>query len=98
MKHFLIEVTYLVPHEQMLVVRPEHRAYLQTGYDSGIVLVSGAQTSGKGGVVIARAESQLEVEEFFKHDPYALKQIAEFRIVEFDPASWQSILNEWIQK
>lgn len=96
MKHFLVEVTYLVPHEQMLAVRPEHRAYLQKGYDGGLLLLSGAQTSGKGGVVIARAESRLDIEEFFKHDPYGRERIAEFRIIEFVPAQFQDFLKTWI--
>ncbi len=36
MKHFLVEIQYLVPVEQMADILPDHRAFLQTGYDKGI--------------------------------------------------------------
>jgi uncharacterized protein YciI len=96
MKHFIVEVTYLVPREKMLEVRPEHRAYLEKGYERGMLLMSGAQSCGEGGIVIARAASQSEVEAFFQNDPYQVKQIASYRFVEFEPAAWQQCLQGWI--
>lgn len=96
MKHFIVEVTYLVPREQMLTVRTEHREYLEKGYASGMLLMSGAQSSGKGGIVVARAAAQAEVEEFFRHDPYQVKHIASYRFIEFEPAAWQECLKDWI--
>ena len=96
MKHFMIEVTYLVPKEQILTVRPEHRAYLQKGYAGGMLLMSGAQSSGKGGIVIARAASLAELEGFFKDDPYQIQKLVSYRFVEFEPAQWQECLKDWI--
>lgn len=97
MKHFIVEVTYLVSREQMLAVRAEHREYLKKGYDSGMLLVSGAQSSGKGGMVVARAAGLAEVEEFFRRDPYQVKHIASYRFIEFEPAAWQECLKDWMQ-
>jgi uncharacterized protein YciI len=96
MKHFIIEVTYMVPKEQILAVRSEHRAYLQKGYASGMLLMSGAQSSGKGGIIIARAASLAELEYFFKDDPYQIKKLVSYRFIEFEPASWQECLKDWM--
>jgi uncharacterized protein YciI len=96
MKHFLVEVTYTVPLEKVLETRVEHREYLQTGYQRKWLLLSGAQSSKKGGVVIARAPSLEELQAFFKEDPYWVKGLATFRFVEFEPAQSQGFLKEWL--
>jgi uncharacterized protein YciI len=57
MKHFVIEITYHVPAEQLGETVGEHRAFLDGGYQSGLLLMSGPQKPKIGGMVIARAES-----------------------------------------
>ncbi len=96
MRHFIVEVTYNVPFEQVLPTRTEHRTYLQTGYDRGWLLCSGAQASHKGGLVIARAPSLEELQAFFQKDPYRIKELASYRFIEFEPAQFQEILKGWI--
>jgi uncharacterized protein YciI len=96
MKHFLVEVTYSAPIEQVLKMRNDHREYLKTGYQRKWLLVSGTQSSKKGGVVIARAPSLDELQAFFKEDPYQANGLAEYRFVEFEPAQYQEFLQEWL--
>jgi uncharacterized protein YciI len=96
MKHFLVEVTYSAPLEQVLKTRNEHREYLKTGYKRKWLLLSGAQSSKTGGVVIARAPSLEDLEAFFKEDPYWVKGLATFRFVEFELAMFQDFLQEWL--
>jgi len=96
MKHFLVEVTYAVPMDQVLENRDEHREYLKTGYQRKWLLMSGAQSSKKGGLVIARAPSLEELQAFFKEDPYWVKGIATYRFVEFEPAQYQDFIKEWL--
>lgn len=38
MKHFIVEINYLVPLERIQESVPPHRAYLQLGYDAGLLL------------------------------------------------------------
>jgi len=96
MKHFLVEVTYAAPMDQVLETRTEHREYLKTGYQRKWLLFSGAQSSKKGGVVIARAPSLEELQAFFKEDPYWVKGLATFRFLEFEPAQCQDFMKEWL--
>ncbi len=96
MKHFMIEIQYQVSAEQLGETVAEHRAFLQTGYDKGLLLCSGPQNPRVGGIVIARAASLAEIQEFFASDPYQIKQLATYRWVEFEPVKYQEFLKAWI--
>jgi uncharacterized protein YciI len=97
MKHFLVDVHYLVPFEQISEVLPDHRAFLQTGFDMGLLLMSGPKEPRTGGFVVARAESQADLEAFFDNDPYKIKKVASHNFVEFNPVKFQPWLEEWIK-
>jgi uncharacterized protein YciI len=97
MKHFLIEITYTADLERIIAVRPEHRAYVQGGFDRGLLLLAGPLTSMTGAVIVGRAESREEIERFFADDPYRLKSLATYRIVEYQPALLQPFLNAWME-
>lgn len=97
MKHFMIEITYTVSLEVISAIVDEHRAYLQTGYDKGWLLCSGPQNPKIGGVIIARAPTLKDIQAFFAHDPYHLKNAATHRIVEFDPVKRQEFLEGWVE-
>ena len=50
MRHFVVEITYLLPVEIVInETTPEHRAFLQTGYNAGKLLFSGPQVPQGGG-------------------------------------------------
>jgi len=95
MKHFLVEINYLVPAETIGETVVEHRAFLQTGYDRGLLLISGPRVPRTGGVVIARAGSLQEIQEFFRDDPYQQKGLAAYTFTEFDPVKRQPFLEDW---
>ena len=96
MLHFLVEITYTVPFEALSGVVAEHRAYLQTGYDKGWLLMSGPLVPKTGGLVVAKAPSAEAIREFFSTDPYALKGLATYNFVEFEPLKRQAFLEEWV--
>ena len=70
MLHFIIEITYTATLPEIDRVLPAHRAFLQTGYDCGLLLLSGPQNPRTGGVLVARAASRAELEAFLRDDPY----------------------------
>ncbi len=96
MKHFLVEITYALPFEQMAPIVPEHRAFLQEGYETGMILMSGPMNPRTGGVVIARAESEEQLRDYFSRDPYFLKHAATYRFIEFDPVKYQMFIEDWV--
>ncbi|HMA36825.1 MAG TPA: YciI family protein [Chloroflexia bacterium] len=96
MKHFMVELTYTVPLERVDEVVGAHRAFLQAGYDQGLLLYSGGQVPRTGGIMLARAESQAALEAFLADDPYRQAAVAEYRIVEFVPVKHQDFLKDWV--
>lgn len=96
-KFFIMEVTYLIPAEQLGDRLAEHRAFLKTGYEKGWLLMSGPQVPKVGGMLIARAPSKEELEAFFANDPYQVKHIATYRFVEFEPVLRAEIVEGWIK-
>jgi uncharacterized protein YciI len=96
-KHFIIDITYTAPPERIGEVRPEHRTFLQSGYDKGWLLCSGPRIgSVPGGMVIARAPSMDDIQQFFAGDPYHQHGVATHAFIEFDPVMRQSWLEDWV--
>jgi len=57
MKHFIVEITFTAPIARIEEIVPQHRAFLQTGYDRAGCLMSGPKNPRTGGIVVARAPS-----------------------------------------
>jgi uncharacterized protein YciI len=96
MKHFLIEITYTAPLERIDALLADHRAFLQHGYDTQMLLCSGPMTPRTGGIIIGRADSLEAIVEFFAGDPYHLNGAATHRFVEFSPVKHQAFLQAWL--
>ncbi len=100
MKHFLVELTYEgAAPEAIATHRPAHRAYLQTGYEKGILLYSGPKVDAvpAGGIVLARGESLEAVKSFMAGDPFFVNGLAQQRFVEFNPVLRQEFVTGWIE-
>ena len=95
MKFFLVELTYTVPLPEIEMATPAHRAFLQTGYERGVLLCSGPKVPRTGGVVLARGESLESVQEFFTNDPFQQQRLADYRFVEFNPVKRASCTEDW---
>lgn len=98
MKHFIIMITYTAPIEEINKTVQSHREFLQKGYDSNHILMSGPQNPKSGGIVLARGESKEELVNFFSEDPYKINQLAEYRFIEFNPVKHQSFLSDWCKE
>lgn len=97
MRHFVVEIIYTRPFDEIAAVVDEHRAYLQTGYQKGLLLISGPQEPRVGGILVMRADSHSTVQSFCDKDPYALHGVAIHRIIEFLPKSHIPELKSWIE-
>jgi uncharacterized protein YciI len=96
MKHFVVEITYTAPLEKIDETLPEHRMFLQKGYDQELLLMSGPQNPRTGGIIIARAPDLADIEAFFAEDPYHLKSQASYRFIEFNPVKKAKFMESWI--
>jgi len=94
-KHFVIESTYLAAIEKIDAQLAAHRAHLEVGFRSGMLLASGPQLPRSGGMILARAKDKAEVEEFLARDPFALAGLSEYRVVEFQPVKQSALFSAW---
>lgn len=85
---FVVLLKYLKPLSEIEKHVGEHRAFLDEGYAKNLLLASGPQNPRTGGVLLARGESRAELEEFLARDPFTLKKLAEYSIIEFTPVKF----------
>ena len=97
MKHFVVEIIYTKPLDEVLKLNDQHRAYLQTGYQRGLLLISGPQEPRVGGILVMKADSRETIQQFCDSDPYARGRVAEYRIIEYLPKSHIPELSHWAE-
>lgn len=90
-----MELTYTSSIEQIDAAVVEHRAFLQKGFDAGMLLMSGPQNPRTGGVILGRAESLESIRAFMLQDPFHVKSLATYRFVEFIPVKMAPFMQEW---
>ncbi|HLI96812.1 MAG TPA: YciI family protein [Candidatus Baltobacteraceae bacterium] len=80
---FLLLSRYVKPVEEIDRVLPEHRAFLDRYYKSGLFIVSGPKEARVGGVILTADASRSEIEAALAEDPFVRENISEYEIVEF---------------
>lgn len=96
LRHFVIEVTYAAPLLAIDELLAAHRAHLEQGYRTGMLLLSGPQVPRTGGVILARAKSLEELQTFIDADPFSTRGVAKYRVVEFQPTKHQDWMKAWV--
>jgi uncharacterized damage-inducible protein DinB/uncharacterized protein YciI len=94
-KHFVIESTYLAALDKIDEKLAAHRAHLETGFRSGMLLASGPQVPRTGGMILARAKDKAEIDAFLARDPFARAGISRYRVVEFEPVKQAALFSGW---
>lgn len=79
---FILILTYKAPIEKVLELLDAHCCYLDKYYATGNFLASGPQVPREGGIILCQAESQAEVENMVKEDPF--NAVADYQIIEFE--------------
>lgn len=97
MNCYLVEFGFTQPFETFGDAVAEHRAYLQQGYDRGLLLLSGPREDKRGGLCIARAPDEQTLRTFLADDPYLLRGLAKHSIVPFTAAKRQPFVEHWIE-
>lgn len=82
---WIIESTYLKSGDELAAVTPRHREWLDQHYVSGVFLTSGRKVDGTGGVLVALAETQEQLEAIFQDDPFVKEGCSTYRYTAFTP-------------
>lgn len=83
MQIHIIDLKYIVNKDQVANIRPQHREFLDIGYDKGILLASGPKSDKTGGVILAKGSIE-EIKKFIRNDPFYVNKIAEYNFSTFD--------------
>ncbi|HZP47749.1 MAG TPA: YciI family protein [Vicinamibacterales bacterium] len=80
---FVIELTYTAPLERIDAAMAAHAKFLKKQYAAGHFLVSGRKIPRDGGIIIAVGPTRDVIEAIMREDPFVVRRLAEFRVVEF---------------
>jgi len=96
-KYYLGEIQYLVPTDQLDPFVALHRAFLQTGYDQEILLISGPKVPRTGAYLVVRSEDIESLQAFFANDPYLKNSLVKYTFQEFNPVLFQTRIKDWVK-
>lgn len=80
---FVLELTYVAPIERVEAVLPEHMAWVDTLYASGVFIASGRKVPRDGGVILAVGEHRAQLEALVRTDPFCVAGVCAYAITEF---------------
>lgn len=96
MQTFMLQLRFTQPFDTFGDVVSAHRAFLQTGYDQGMLLMSGPKQDKTGGIVIARAESEAQLRDFMAQDPYLTHGLATHEFTPFIATKRAPQIEAWV--
>lgn len=82
---FVVLLTYTAPIEEVDLALPDHVEWLDRQYERGLFLASGARKPRVGGVIITRPMSQGKLDAILASDPFAVRHLAKYEVIEFSP-------------
>ncbi|KLG17871.1 hypothetical protein YA52_15860 [Enterobacter roggenkampii] len=88
----MVILTYIKPLEEIDAVIPAHVEWLKKGYADGIFLASGRRIPRTGGVILAKCESLVSLEERLREDPFQKLKLATVEIIPFEPSMKTDLL------
>lgn len=95
---FVIELIYKADLAEIDAHMTAHVAFLKKYYASGNFLVSGRKIPRDGGIILAVGESRAQIEAIVKEDPFIVRRLADFRIIEFRASQRASDIQRRIER
>ena len=77
----VITLTYFAPIEDVDAQMAAHVAWLEAGFDEGLLLIAGRQVPRTGGIILCRGH-RAEVEAFAATDPFVSSGVATASVTE----------------
>ena len=80
---FVIELTYKAALTEIDAHMTAHVAFLKKYYAAGNFRVSGRKIPRDGGIILAVGDSRRQIEAIVAEDPFYVRGLADFRVIEF---------------
>lgn len=88
---YQIDLTYQVDLNVVAEYVGAHRAYLDQGYASNLLICSGPKIPKTGGIIIAYGD-EASITRFVESDPFIINKIATYEIYAFEAVKYHSAL------
>jgi uncharacterized protein YciI len=82
---FVISLKYICDISEIEKYLPEHIEYLERHYEAGHFIASGRKVPRTGGVILAVAETEEEIDKILSEDPFKVHNLAEYEVTQFIP-------------
>ena len=92
-----MSLTYIVPLEEVDQHMAAHVRFLKKYHRRNIFVASGRKVPGEGGIILAVAASQEEIEKIISEDPFHKLRLAEFEITRFSTSLYHQDLKDLVK-
>jgi len=65
---------------------PEHKSWIEQGFNDGVFLLVGSIQTKQGGFILADGESKTQIEDRVRKDPFVAEEVVSAEVMEIDPA------------
>ncbi|MEW6342230.1 MAG: YciI family protein [Paraburkholderia sp.] len=80
---YVINLTYIVPLEQVDDALEAHRAFLNEQFEAGVFVAAGPKVPRDGGVILAINLEREQLDALLATDPFAQRKVARYDVTEF---------------
>ncbi len=91
----IIELTYKKNLDEANKFLEGHRAFLDKYYSQNIFIASGPKNPRNGGIILALGDKET-IEKIIHEDPFHQQQIADYRIIQFEPNKYSQLFEKFI--
>ena len=95
---FVIELTYKAALAEIDAHMAAHVVFLKKYYAAGHFLISGRKIPRDGGIILAVGTSRREIEAIVAEDPFYVRGLADFRVIEFRASQRANDIDKRIAK
>ena len=93
---FILLLKYIKSVDEVEKELENHIKYLDKNYALGKFVCSGRRNPRIGGVILCKSQTEKEVKEIIKEDPFYVKEIAEYEIIDFIPTKYADGFEKYI--
>ena len=94
---FVIELIYKADLAEIDAHMAAHVRFLKKYYASGNFLVSGRKIPRDGGIILAVGKDRQAIEAIVREDPFCVRGLADFRVIEFRASQRADDIQERIE-
>lgn len=95
---FILVLKYVKPLEEVDKELKLHIEYLEKYYSLQKFICSGRRNPRIGGVILCNSKNWEEVETIISEDPFYIKKIAEYEIIQFSPTKYADGFERFISE